>query len=254
MAASAYQTRHARGDALATHRHGPAYAALVLDGSHIECSADGPRACVPGSVLLHPRFHAHGNRFGGHGAVVANLALPDAAAPPAGGGLVALQVTDLREARSVFAHGDLRGLRELLHAARPVPTQASAWQAALVRYLAEGDEPIARIAARLGVCAAHASRSIRDAYGMGPQALRRELRWRRALALMGSARSLADLAAEAGFVDQSHLHRVTRACTGLTPAQLRGRLGHVQLQHDHGPHDRIKSVQDPPPAGVAQSA
>lgn len=247
-AASAYQTRHARGDALQTHRHGTAYAALVLDGSHVECSADGARACTPGSVLLHPCFHAHGNRFGRQGAIVANLALPHAMAPPTGGGLVALQVPDLREARAVFAHGDLAALRELLRASCPVPARPTRWQAALVRALAEGDAPVAVIAAQVGVSTAHASRAIRAAYGMGPQALRRELRWRRAMQLLPTARPLADVAAEAGFVDQSHLHRVTRACSGLTLAQLRRHVAHAPPGDGH-----INPVQDRRGPCMAQS-
>ena len=59
-----FETRHDASDVLRTHRHGGAYAALVLDGSHVEASADGPIECTPGTLVLHPRWHAHGNRFG----------------------------------------------------------------------------------------------------------------------------------------------------------------------------------------------
>src|SRR5690606_31981508 len=76
-----YLTDHACGDALPTHRHAGAYASLVLRGGYVETSADGPFACVAGTLVLHPPFHAHGDRFGSRGARVANLALPGALAP-----------------------------------------------------------------------------------------------------------------------------------------------------------------------------
>ncbi|HSI56951.1 MAG TPA: helix-turn-helix domain-containing protein, partial [Ideonella sp.] len=102
------------------------------------------------------------------------------------------------------------------------------WQAALVQALAEGDEPVGWIARRLGVSLAHASRSIRSAYGLAPQALRRELRWRRALALLAGDAPLAQIAASSGFADQSHFTRTTRLCAGLTPAALRRQINCVQ--------------------------
>lgn len=234
--ASAYETRHDPGTALATHRHGRAYAALVVDGCHVETSADGPVACTPGTLLLHPRFHAHGNRFGSQGARVLNLALD---AGPGAAGLVAMRTRDMGEARRVFEHGDMRGLSALVAASSRIADEPVPWQAALVAALRDSDEPVARIAGRLGVSAAHASRAIRRSYGMGPQALRRELRWRRALALLRDDAPLCEVAAQAGFADQSHLNRVARACSGMTPARLRR---------------QVKSIQDGSASGVLQSA
>jgi hypothetical protein len=39
-ARDAFVTRHERGDALPTHRHRSAYAALVLDGTYVQTSVD----------------------------------------------------------------------------------------------------------------------------------------------------------------------------------------------------------------------
>lgn len=221
-----FQTRHRGGDALATHRHARPYAALVVDGEHVEASADGPVTCTPGTLLLHPRFHAHGNRFGRSGARVLNLRVELAETLA----LVALETPDPREARRIFEHGDARALAGLVAASRPRRDEATGWQAALVAALARSDEPVARLAARLGVSAAHASRAILRSHGMGPQALRRELRWRRGLELLQGDAPLAEVAARAGFADQSHFSRVTLACSGLSPARLR---------------QQVKCVQDP---------
>lgn len=223
-----YETRHARDDTLALHRHVGAYAALVLDGSHVEISVDGPRTCTPGTLVLHPRFHAHGNRFGRGGARVVNLALPSCR----NGGSRALQVADLREARRCFAHGDRAALQMLLADAVDAPDEHAGddWQSAFVAALRDDDTPVGTIAHRIGVSAAHASRTLLRSHGMGPQALRRELRFRRALALLDGGDRLADIAQQAGFADQSHLSRTVRAHSGLTPSQLRG--GQIKCVQD----------------------
>lgn len=224
-----YETRHAAGDALAPHRHVHAYAALVVEGGHVESSIDGPIACEPGTLLLHPRFHAHGNRFGDRGARVLNLVLDNATADMAlAAHARACRVADLRDARAVFAHGATHRLRALVDDAAPQPSTAGGWQSAFLRALGESDAPVAQIARRLGVSSAHASRALLRSHGMGPQALRRELRWRRALSLLQGDRALAEVAALAGFADQSHLTRVARSCSGRTPSQLRREVKSVQ--------------------------
>lgn len=225
MSDGAYRTRHARGATLATHRHRAPYAALVLDGDYTESSLDGPLPCRPGTLVLHPAYHAHGDRFGRLGASALNIELPDTTLQLAAS---AWQVHDLREATEVFARCPQR-LPELLSIAAP---QAAAehpdWQPALLRAMADSDDDIAVLARRLGVSAEHASRALSRSYGMSPRALRREARWRRALHLLAGAQSLAEVAAAAGFADQSHLHRVVVAHAGCTPVQLRRQIKYVQ--------------------------
>lgn len=225
MSDGAYRTRHERGATLATHRHRAPYAALVLDGDYTESSLDGPLPCRPGTLVLHPAYHAHGDRFGRLGASALNIELPETAFELAAS---AWQVHDLREASEVFARCPQR-LPELLAIATP---QAAAeqpdWQPALLRAMADSDDDIAVLARRLGVSAEHASRALSRSYGMSPRALRREARWRRALHLLAGAQSLADIAAAAGFADQSHLHRVVVAHAGCTPVQLRRQIKYVQ--------------------------
>lgn len=228
----AYQTRHAAGDALATHRHRTAYAALVLDGDYLEASADGPAECVPGSLILHPRFHAHGDRFGRRGARVINLDLPPGLAPET---VTVLRVPALAEAAAVFARGahELPALVAACAAQPPAPLHD--WQRPFLDALRDGDAPIARLARDAGVSLAHASRSFLRSHGMPPQLLRRELRCRRALALLAGDAPLAEVAARSGFADQSHLTRALRGFAGLPPARLRR---------------QIKSVQDGAAAGM----
>ena len=212
------------------HRHRDAYAALVLDGDYTESSLDGPLPCRPGSLILHPAFHAHGDRFGRSGASAINIELPDHAMPHLIGqfSASAWQVHDLREALEVFQHCPQR-LPELLAQATPqAAAELPEWQSELLRGMDESEDDIAVLARHLGVSAEHASRALSRSHGMSPRALRREARWRRALRLLGGALPLAEVAAAAGFADQSHLHRIVVAHAGCTPARLRQQIKYVQ--------------------------
>lgn len=60
-------------------------------------------------------------------------------------------------------------------------------------------------------------RAFRAEYGMPPSDFRRQLRLRRARRLLAAGRSTAEAAAEAGFADQSHLHRWFGRYFGVTP-------------------------------------
>lgn len=237
---SAYRTRHERNATLATHRHRAPYAALVLDGDYTESSLDGPLPCAPGTLVLHPAFHAHGDRFGRGGASAINLDISESATPgmPADPGFAARawRVHDLREAREVFERAPRR-LAELLAQAAPLAAAAVPdWQDELLRRLQREERDIAELARELGVSAEHASRALARSFGMPPRALRREARWRQALRLLAAPMPLAQVAAAAGFADQSHLHRIVLAHAGCTPLQLRSRM--AEASNDRAAEDR----------------
>lgn len=63
------------GLALARHLHGPAYLALVVDGSYWEAKGAGRRQLRAGDVAVHGLYSAHCNQVGAAGAVVLNLAV-----------------------------------------------------------------------------------------------------------------------------------------------------------------------------------
>jgi len=90
---------------------------------------------------------------------------------------------------------------------------------------ADPDRSLPDVAADLGVSAHHLSRIFRAAAGHTLSRHRMRLRVRAALErLAGGERSLARLAADLGFADQSHLCRVIRSETGHTPSALRRAL------------------------------
>ena len=68
------------------------------------------------------------------------------------------------------------------------------------------------------MAAATLSRGFRTIFATSPAAFRAESRAQSALALMAAGgSSLAEIAAVAGFADQSHMTRAVRALTGQPP-------------------------------------
>lgn len=69
-------------------------------------------------------------------------------------------------------------------------------------------------------------RRCRENFGYGPKTLDRILRFQRFLRLASAPKpaGTADIAVEAGYADQPHLIRETRALAGLTPAAVRAQI------------------------------
>jgi AraC-like DNA-binding protein len=87
------------------------------------------------------------------------------------------------------------------------------------------ERSLPELARVLAVSPHHLSRVFRALTGETIARHRMRLRARGALErLAGGERDLARLAADLGFADQSHLHRVLRSETGSTPAALRAAL------------------------------
>ena len=85
---------------------------------------------------------------------------------------------------------------------------------------------LADLARALGHTRFHVSRVFSRATGMTLSRFRNRVRVAIALdRLSDGHENLADLAADLGFVDQSHLSRVVHAGTGESPGALRARLG-----------------------------
>jgi AraC-like DNA-binding protein len=97
---------------------------------------------------------------------------------------------------------------------------------AAYRLLAEGVPPGRELIPWLGEELALSERTLRrrfgEAFGYGPKTLDRILRFQRFLALLrgGGPRSLAGLAAAAGYADQAHLTRESRRLAGGTPGEI----------------------------------
>lgn len=236
-------TTYAEAGELPLHEHDEAYLCLVAGGAYTQQSSAGETACAPGLLLAHPQGHRHANRFSPRGARCLSIFGSGELAEGAGmrrllGDYRALQLPDAarllaRIERELAADDDAAPLAlqsavfELIAlACRSEPAERrSAWLAKVLERL--HDDPAAELSlaelGRLaGVHPAHLARSFQQAQGMSVGDYRRALRVRLACrALAGDRRPIAEIAAEAGFADQSHFARVFKRIVGETPRDYR---------------------------------
>lgn len=127
---------------------------------------------------------------------------------------------DVRKVGS--SSGELTALTTALASDAPRRAQAP-WSLdalhRLTRTVAAGT-PVSVVAADAGWSARNLQRQCRSVYGYGPATLRRILRFRRAVTLLRSGRSIADAAAASGYADQPHLHREVREFAGMSIGAL----------------------------------
>jgi AraC-like DNA-binding protein len=76
---------------------------------------------------------------------------------------------------------------------------------------------LGRVAARLGVTAAHLSRQFKRDFGLTPSAYLRQLRVADAPLRLASGQPIADVAQDVGYNDLSRFYKQYRATTGRTP-------------------------------------
>ena len=122
---------------------------------------------------------------------------------------------------------ETRTLLKLEPPAATAPPRPRWLQRALELVHARSAEPLglAALAQSAGVHPVYFVRAFRAHVGATPGAYLRRLRVDRAAAkLIASEESIAGIALDTGFSDQSHLTRVFRAALGITPAQYRDRF------------------------------
>jgi AraC family transcriptional regulator len=220
------------------------YLALVLDGGMVKFFRARTLEFGRGSAFTMPAGMWHRARFGSSGATVvilrprseatpltdafrrlvelrgrgfnwlgwrlaAELRASDAAAPLAAEGL-ALEILAATAREGTIERGIARPPR---------------WLGAAEELLrARLGEPLglSELADAVGVNAAHLARVFRARYGMsvGEYGRRLRLDWA-AAEIARDERPIAEIAAAAGFADQSHFTRLFRRSLGTTPARFR---------------------------------
>lgn len=85
--------------------------------------------------------------------------------------------------------------------------------------------PLARLAEECGMSRSYFARAFNQCVGVSPHRWLTRQRIERAMELLGSARSLADIAIHCGFSDQAHLTRTFVKLVGVTPSRWRRSLG-----------------------------
>lgn len=235
------------GVVLRRHCHESAYFSLVLSGSYEEhCSRKQVRRCDSANIVYHPAGEVHCDVFGNRGGSIFSIELQPQWTST-------LREYDL-QAEEGFAlpHCQVAWLASRAYHAFMDATQRSALplEAAAIELLyqlpwkhaaqAESGTPrllkdvveilhtdfcgpisLTAIAKRVGAHPVHLARAFRRCQRMTVGQYARKLRVDYARnALVGEA-SLSDIAAQAGFADQSHFGRVFRGATGMTPREFR---------------------------------
>ena len=232
---------------LRRHCHELAYFSLVLSGCYEErCARKQVRHCDSANVLYHPAGEAHSDTFGNRGGTIFSMELEprwmttlreyelraeEALALPhrltSWLGLRAYQAfSDTNDRSALLLEATAMELLYQLPWKHAAQAEASSprWLKDVVELLhAEFSRPfsLTAIAARVGAHPVHLARAFRHCHGMTVGQYVRKLRVNYAMHALAGEGSLSDIAAHAGFSDQSHLGRVFREATGMTPRQFR---------------------------------
>jgi AraC-like DNA-binding protein len=180
-------------------------------------------------------------------------------AAPAVLGLPASELAALTVDADELWGAPARAIGERVAGSTSMQAVVSALEAAVVSRLAQARQPdklvaelvrrvyagsadsIAALASSLYASERHLRRRCEAAIGLGPKELQRIVRFQRFLVLAerhcGPSSTMASLALEAGYADQSHLSRESVRLTGSPPRELLL----AAADHCHGVHDHAVS-------------
>lgn len=221
LSPGASRQRHPPSQHIPAHRHLASYATFLLEGGYCEAGESGRWRVQPGMLVVHAPGESHADWFGGRPTQLIDLRILEGV--PAG-------VYWPRDVDELIGKGwhSFEGFEPV----RP----ESDWPDLLAADIRSDSRlSLGDWAEEYGVRRETVSRGFLRAYGVSPAAYRLGVKIKSVVgALQDRDENLADLAAEHGFSDQSHMTRAIRAATGWTPAQIRD----------------VKSVQDRGPAAV----
>lgn len=210
---------------LPLHRHGDARLIVVLDGEVRETDLGGRHRYAKGDLLFRPPFCAHANSASG--APSSFMRLP-------------VSKDAWREMIRRNGWRPLRGrinLESRLHRSMLRASRCGNDIAALLALPNNGCESVygAGVAADFKAATTEScrlrpyevTRRFVRRFGLTPTAYRREARLQRAYSmLLLSDYSLARIAAECSYADQSHFSRELKSATGWTPRAFRTAFVH----------------------------
>ena len=245
---------HPTGADTPRHAHTNPYLCLVMDGSWHEGYDGGSRLCAPQTVIYHPAGEVHWDDFRTNGGRVfaielgpqwlermsgtwgwGSRVLEEPRVFPAGMvPWVATRICDESRRSDSAAPLVIEGLMlELLgtveRAARGGGAHvAPSWLAVVEQVLRDeyrAPPSLMQLARMVGVHPIHMARAFRARHGASPAQYVARVRVEHASDLIRTTRaSLAVIAAEVGFCDQSHLTKEFRRIMGTTPARYRAAL------------------------------
>lgn len=242
------ESLYSAGQTLSWHSHERAFISIALQGSYTEQWSSSTLYCRAGQVIFHVAGEEHCNRFFGQGARSLNLEIMPALLER----LKDLGMrTDLRMALCSNRFAQL-GLRMYAEACRDDPASEFIIEGLAMELLGEllrrqNDRPSApasdwlelvkeiihdryreplslrELADQARVHPVHLARAFRKRYGCCVGDYLRQMRVAGACRdLANSDMGMAEIAGKNGFSDQSHLCRVVKQYTGVSPSRHRG--------------------------------
>lgn len=202
------------------HRHADHRLVVFLGGDMEENSFGGGGRFQRGDFVFRPAWFAHADRACDAATTYTRLTVPRSAALDwisrhgwrAARGRIDLTTRfptgcEVLQSVSAQAYAESVGALPLQRAAHILAT--------------DPHSSVAAVAARFGLEACRFSRDFKRAHGLTPVAYRRQARLQRALRMVFErSHSLAVIAADCGFHDQSQLTHEVRRETGTTPGEL----------------------------------
>lgn len=245
---------HVPGDDTPRHAHSYPYLCLVMAGTWDEGYEGGTRVCSPQTVIYHPAGEVHWDRFETNGGRVFAIELgpqwlervAEGGGTASGtlaeprvfpGGMVpwaAMRICDESRRSDSASALVIEGLMlELLGAVERARHgralhPAARWLAGVEQILRDeyrAPPSLADLARVAGVHPIYLARAFRARHGCSAAAYVAHVRVEHACRLMrGTRHSLAEIAAEVGFFDQSHLTKAFHRIVGTTPARYRATI------------------------------
>jgi AraC-like DNA-binding protein len=103
-----------------------------------------------------------------------------------------------------------------------------------------GGQPVTELAGEVGWSRRHFTERFAREVGLGPKQVSRLIRFERSGALLRAGRTLAEVAAAAGYYDQAHLTNEWRALAGCTPTEwIREELPFLQDTEGEDPTESL---------------
>lgn len=215
----------------ALHRHAEARLILFVSGRYRERAVGESEIFGPGDIIVRPAFYAHDGC-----ALTSDTRYVHFWPRP--GAMHAFFAHHGWQARRATYRGDWRDLvlaardpdaGDMLLSADTNPLALLSRDSLaddVALELSNAEAPRLRdVAEARNISPSDLTRRFALAFGMNPNRYRQHARVQAALRLLAeTGASLAQIAAQAGFSDQSHLGRALRAATGCTPNQLRRQL------------------------------
>jgi AraC family transcriptional regulator len=240
------EVKHAQGKRFPRHSHELAFFSLLLDGAYTERCGPKTVDYKQLMVVYRPSGVSHSDRIGESGVRLFNVEIKESwlermrqygpidglSLDPYGGELAWLAARLYREFRDNDPYGPLaieglilEMLATMNRNSRVIDKQPPSWLSKVCDLLraeyAEGIS-IARITTEVGVHPYEVSRAFRKFQRQTIAEYVQDLRVKRAsIDLLQPEMTLADVALAAGFADQSHLTRIFKRVTGMTPGAFR---------------------------------